>query len=57
MSAPVASETRSPFSASSALLPRWAKSGGDQECAEFVAIQASGVRLVIWPGPANVRGG
>ena len=39
------------------MLRRRAKTGGDQERAEFVAVQASGVRLVIQPWPANVRGG
>jgi hypothetical protein len=33
-----------------------AESGGDQECAEFVAVQGGGVRLVVQPRPADVRG-
>jgi hypothetical protein len=50
MSAPVASETRSPFSASSEISACSAGGPGpaaDQQRAEFVAVQASGVRLVI----------
>jgi hypothetical protein len=58
MSAPVASDTRSPFRASreiSACSAGRAESGGDQEGAELVAVQCGGVRLVVQPGPADVR--
>jgi hypothetical protein len=34
-----------------------AEPGGDQERAEFVAVQGGGVRLVVQPGAADVRGG
>ena len=34
-----------------------AKPGGNQERAELVAVQGSGVRLVVQPGTADVRGG
>ena len=33
-----------------------AEPGGDQERAELVAVQGGGVRLVVQPGPADVRG-
>ena len=33
-----------------------AEPGGDQVGAEFVAVQGGGVRLVVQPGPADVRG-
>ena len=60
MSAPVASETRSPFSASSeisACSARRTEPGGDQQGAELVAVQRDGVRLVVHPRAADVRGG
>jgi hypothetical protein len=38
------------------VLRRGAESGGDQQCAELVAVQAGGVRLIIQPGPADVGG-
>ena len=59
MSAPVASETRSPFKASreiSACSARQAEPGGDQQGTEFVAIQGDGMGLVVHPRPAHVRG-
>jgi hypothetical protein len=31
--------------------------GGDEERAELVAVQGGGVRLVVQPRPADVRGG
>ena len=31
--------------------------GGDQEAAEFVAVQRGGVRLVVQPGTTDVRRG
>jgi hypothetical protein len=34
-----------------------AKPGGDQERAELVAVQGSGVRLVVQPGTTDVRRG
>ena len=34
-----------------------AEPGGDQERAELVAVQGGGVRLVVQPRPADVRGG
>jgi hypothetical protein len=34
-----------------------AEPGGDQERAELVAVQGGGVRLVVQPGAADVRGG
>ena len=60
MSAPVASDTRSPLSASreiSACSAGGPEPGGDQERAELVAVQGGGVRLVVQPGTADVRGG
>jgi hypothetical protein len=30
--------------------------GGDQDGAELVAVESSGVRLVVQPGPPDVRG-
>ena len=59
MSAPVASETRSPFSASSeisACSSRRAEPGGDQQRAELVAVQRDGMGLVIQPRSADVGG-
>jgi hypothetical protein len=32
------------------------ESGGDQQSAEFVAVQAGGVRLIVQPGTADVGG-
>jgi hypothetical protein len=60
MSAPVASDTRSPFRASRGdqrVFGGRAEPGGDQKGAELVAVQGGGVRLVIQPGTAHVRGG
>jgi len=34
-----------------------AQSGGDQQCAELVAVQSYCVRLVVQPRPPHVRGG
>ena len=34
-----------------------AEPGGDQQGAELVAVQRDGVRLVVHPGTADVRGG
>jgi hypothetical protein len=61
MSAPVASDTRSPLRASSeqgdqGVLGGRAEPGGDQERADLVAVQCGGVRLVVQPGTADVRG-
>ena len=59
MSAPRASEMRSPLIASSdinACSRSGAEPGGDQQRTDFVAVQADRVRLVIQPWPANVRG-
>jgi len=33
------------------------EAGGDQERADLVAVQGGRVRLVVHPGPADVRGG
>ena len=59
MSAPVASETRSPFSASrdQRMLGRRAEPGGHQQRAELVTIQRDRVGLIIHPRTADVRGG
>jgi hypothetical protein len=38
------------------LLGRRAEPGGDQQPAEFVAVQPGGVRVVIQPGPADMGG-
>ena len=60
MSVPVASETRSPFSASkeiSACSAGGPSPSGYQQCAELVAVQRDRMRLIIDPGTANVRGG
>jgi hypothetical protein len=38
------------------MLLRWAEPGGDQERAELVAVQRDGVRLVVHPRTADVRG-
>ena len=59
MSAPVASETRSPLSASSEnqrMLGRGPKACGDQQRTEFVAVQPDGVRLIVQPRPPHMRG-
>ena len=57
MSAPVASGTRSPLSASrdTSACPAGGPGGG-QDRAGLVAVQGGGVRLVIRPGPSDVRG-
>ena len=34
-----------------------AEAGGDQERPDLVAVQSGGVRLVVQPGTADVRGG
>ena len=39
------------------MLGRRAESGRDQQRAEFVAVERDGVRLVVHPRTANVRGG
>ena len=59
MSAPVASETRSPFSASSEIsaCSVAAEPGGYQWRAELVAVERGGVRLVVHPRTTDVRGG
>jgi len=59
MSVPVASETRSPLRASSEIrgvLGGGPESGGDQERADLVAVQAGGMGLVVDPRPPDVRG-
>jgi hypothetical protein len=33
-----------------------AEPGGDQHCAEFVAVQPSGVRLIVQAGTADMSG-
>jgi hypothetical protein len=33
-----------------------AEPGGDQHCAELVAVQPGGVRLIVQPGTADMRG-
>ena len=38
------------------VLCRRAETGGDQQRAELVAVQGGSVRLVVQPGPADVRG-
>ena len=37
------------------MLAGWAKPGGDQQCADLVAVQAGGVRFVVQPRPADVQ--
>ena len=39
------------------MLGRRAEPGGDQQGAEFVAVQRDGMRLVVHPRTAYVRGG
>jgi hypothetical protein len=39
------------------VLGGWSEPGGDQEAAEFVAVQRGGVRLVVQPGTTDVRRG
>src|SRR5947209_1941829 len=56
MSAPVASETRSPFSASSEISAYPADSPSHQQGAELVAVQGDGVGLVVDPRPADMGG-
>ena len=57
MLAPIASETRSPFSASSETRA-WSRAepepGSDQDGAELVAVEVGDVGLVVDPRPANV---
>jgi hypothetical protein len=58
MSAPVASETRSLSRASSeirAFPGRGAEPGGDQERADFVALEAGGMGFVVQPRAADVH--
>jgi hypothetical protein len=60
MSAPVASETRSPVEGQEGdegVAGGRAAAHGDEQGAEFVAVQADGVGLVAQAGPADVRGG
>ena len=60
MFAPVASETRSPFKASSeisACSGGGAEPGGDQQRAELVAVQRGGMGLIVHPRPADMSGG
>ena len=60
MSALVAPETRSPFSAGSRdqlMLGRRPEPGSHQQGAELVAVQRGGVRLIIHPRAADMRGG
>src|SRR5262245_24797239 len=59
MSAPVASETRSPVQREQRdrrMLARRTKSGSDQQGAELVAVQGDGMGLVVHPRTADVRG-
>jgi hypothetical protein len=59
ISAPVASETRSPLRASreiSACSPGGPSPAAPQQSAEFVAVQAGGVRLIVQPGTAYMGG-
>src|SRR5262249_32331324 len=56
-SARVASETRSPFSASSEIAhARPAKPGGDEQRAELVAVQADDMGLIIQARPPDMGG-
>ena len=59
MSAPSASEIRSPLMASSeisACSRGGAEAGGDQQRADLVAVQPDRVGLVVQPWPAHVHG-
>jgi hypothetical protein len=58
MSAPVASETRSPFSAGGdqRVLGRRAEPGGDQQGAELVTVQGDGMGLMIHSRPPDMGG-
>ena len=58
MPAPVASQTRSPFSASkeTRACPRAARARRGQDRAELAAVERGGVRLIIQPEPADVHG-
>jgi hypothetical protein len=38
------------------MLSRGAEPGGDQQRADFVAVQGGGVRIVVAPRPTDVRG-
>jgi len=52
MSAPVASETPQPVEGKQGdkrMIGRWAEPGSDQHCAELVAVQRDGMRLIIQP--------
>ena len=58
MSAPVASETRSPLSANREIRARsmaGPQPGGHQKGADLVAVQADGERLVVQTGRADVH--
>ena len=60
MSAPVASETRRPFSASSEIervVAGVAEPGRDEHGADLVAIEAGGVRLVVEARTTNMHRG
>ena len=58
MSAPIASETRSPFNASSETRA-WSRAddepGGDQDGADLVAVEVGDVGLVVDARPADVH--
>jgi len=59
MSAPVASDTRTPLRASRVdqrVLGRRPEPGADQERAELVAIQGSSMGLVVQPRAADMSG-
>ena len=59
MSAPVASDTRpvQREQGDQRVLGGWSEPGGDQEAAEFVAVQRGGVATRIQPGTTDVRRG
>jgi hypothetical protein len=60
ISAPVASDTRSPFRGHQGeqhVLGGRSESRGDEDRAELVAVQGGDVRFVVEPGAADVRGG
>jgi hypothetical protein len=58
MPAPVASQTRSPFSASkeTRACPAAARARRGQDRAELAVVQRSGVRVIIRPEPADMHG-
>ena len=59
MSAPIASDTRSPFNARQAdegMVAGAAETGGDEQGADFVAVKAGGVRLVVQARPTDMHG-